>query len=543
MSQTLVEEALIVSDLFKLNELSSLQLLLHGEEQLPQYPGLTRGLVAVILYYDGRKALVQALKILVSGRPGLSWSSEAPEEVTDLVTSHTDNLMAAGLTDTILSQLTALDWTQDLAGLQRSAALGDPHHVSTIQLLHADIRQNLADILYCYSAQAGLSAKAGSRLLEHLSRVTPTTATGALDTLNLALVMAALASLDVSCANTEDEKNVPMVRDKDFIADISRELEARTGRRWETPGLLSLLQLAWSMSLAGLRTGTMAVPHAVSQLEEDEVFVDMALENRVFHILPQLIFAAPAFGKEEFYQRRMHTIITDFLTLMPLKIKELRNRADDSARNAVMHEQEGIQYTAPLGGQHFSYLLVTISSLYTGDPLALALADSYWCSTDIADSRHCPAKQVALYKFVRLAGDLLMPSLYVPYISMLAGLADTPQAAVHCFSLLKQNGAGSSSVSLDHFFSSLSQYFSNLGQFGQTSARPDMTIYRSSAPHTRGISPAEITGLSSVLDLVTVLAARCEQARLAMAEHPGWSVVPRQELLFYFIIMEWLYYI
>ena len=58
LSQSLVEEALIVSDLFKLNELSSLQLLLHGEEQLPQYPGLTRGLVAVVLYYDGRHVFV-----------------------------------------------------------------------------------------------------------------------------------------------------------------------------------------------------------------------------------------------------------------------------------------------------------------------------------------------------------------------------------------------------------------------------------------------------------------------------------------------------
>ena len=57
LSQSLVEEALIVSDLFKMNELSSLQLLLHGEEQLPQYPGLTRGLVAVVLYYDGRYGL------------------------------------------------------------------------------------------------------------------------------------------------------------------------------------------------------------------------------------------------------------------------------------------------------------------------------------------------------------------------------------------------------------------------------------------------------------------------------------------------------
>ena len=74
---SLVEEAIIVSELFQvrvwernnfvsiqplhhmtkyfqLNELSSVLLLLQGEEQLPRYPGLTRGLVAVLLYYDGR---------------------------------------------------------------------------------------------------------------------------------------------------------------------------------------------------------------------------------------------------------------------------------------------------------------------------------------------------------------------------------------------------------------------------------------------------------------------------------------------------------
>ena len=71
------------------------------------------------------------------------------------------------------------------------------------------------------------------------------------------------------------------------------------------------------------------------------------------------------------------------------------------------------------------------------------------------DSRHTPAKQIALYKFVRLAGDLLMPSLFVPYVQMLAGLADSPASAVHCFNLLKMNcngGANSSNVSLDHFF-------------------------------------------------------------------------------------------
>ena len=39
LSQLLVDEALIVSDMFKINQISALQLLLHGEDQLPQYPG------------------------------------------------------------------------------------------------------------------------------------------------------------------------------------------------------------------------------------------------------------------------------------------------------------------------------------------------------------------------------------------------------------------------------------------------------------------------------------------------------------------------
>ena len=57
-------------------------------------------------------------------------------------------------------------------------------------------------------------------------------------------------------------------------------------------------------------------------------------------------------------------------------------------------------------------------------------------SGSLESTRHCPAKQIALYKFVRLAGDLLLPALFVPYVTMLAGLADTPRAAPHCFNLI-----------------------------------------------------------------------------------------------------------
>lgn len=46
-------------------------------------------------------------------------------------------------------------------------------------------------------------------------------------------------------------------------------------------------------------------------------------------------------------------------------------------------------------------------------------------------------RQISLSKFVRQAGDLLPPSLYIPYVEMLAGLANGPQCAHLCYNLLK----------------------------------------------------------------------------------------------------------
>ena len=51
-----------------------------------------------------------------------------------------------------------------------------------------------------------------------------------------------------------------------------------------------------------------------------------------------------------------------------------------------------------------------------------------------------PQRQVSLNKFIRLAGDLLMPSLYAPYVQLLVNLCGHPEAALHCFNLLKLNG-------------------------------------------------------------------------------------------------------
>lgn len=277
-----------------------------------------------------------------------------------------------------------------------------------------------------------------------------------------------------------------------------------------------------------------------SVVDDDEMTMDCALENKVFHALPNYVIGHDLMKKEEFYIRRLHQLLTDLVVQMPLKVKELRNRADDAARNTLMFEQEGIHYTAPLQSQHFEMLLTTITALYERDELGLGLDRDFWCPTETSASgqaERLPQRQVALYKFVRLAGDLLMPSLYTPYIKFLTSLSSSGQTALHCFNLLKINGmssgvrtnqSGNASVSWDHFFHSLHQYFTNLCQetFQQSMMPIGDTIYHRTSIHrpmTRGISPAEIQGLIAVLRLIQTVCNASSSVRVAMAENSSWQ--------------------
>ena len=53
-------------------------------------------------------------------------------------------------------------------------------------------------------------------------------------------------------------------------------------------------------------------------------------------------------------------MLTDFLVSMPLKVKELRNRGDETARIIVAHQQEGLE--PPTGPRRdFEHLLLLVS--------------------------------------------------------------------------------------------------------------------------------------------------------------------------------------
>jgi nuclear pore complex protein Nup205 len=165
LAKDLVDETLILSDMYDLNEYIALELLCTAQQQMSNHPGLPRGLVAVLLYYDGRKSLVSTLKNLFQARTGVSWCTESSADVTQLITNYTDTLVADGCLNKIIDLLGSLDITEETEKLTNNRALGPPKHHHQVIDLFEEIRMQLATALFNWSAQCGLPRATTTKLI------------------------------------------------------------------------------------------------------------------------------------------------------------------------------------------------------------------------------------------------------------------------------------------------------------------------------------------------------------------------------------------
>uniref|UniRef100_A0A8C4MDG6 Nucleoporin 205 n=1 Tax=Equus asinus asinus TaxID=83772 RepID=A0A8C4MDG6_EQUAS len=542
LPEQLIKEAFILSDLFDIGELAAVELLLAGEHQQPHFPGLTRGLVAVLLYWDGKRCIANSLKALIQSRRGKTWTLELSPELVSMTTRFTDELMEQGLTYKVLTLVSQIDVNNEFEKLQRERGLGSEKHRKEVSDLIKECRQSLAESLFAWACQSPLGKDDTLLLIGHLERVT-VEANGSLDSVNLALLMALLYCFDTSFIEQSTEERddmihqLPLLTEKQYIATIHSRLQ--DSQPWKLPGLQAIVRLAWALALRGI-SQLPDVTALAEFTEADEAMAELAIADNVFLFLTESVVVSENFYQEEFYIRRIHNLITDFLALMPMKVKQLRNRADEDARMIHMSMQMGNEPPISLR-RDLEHLMLLIGELYKKNPFNLELALEYWCPSEplqtstilgsylgVAHQRP-PQRQVVLSKFVRQMGDLLPPTIYIPYLKMLQGLASGPQCAHYCFSLLKVNGsshveniqgAGGSPVSWEHFFHSLMLYHEHLRKDLPSA---DSVQYRHLP--SRGITQKEQDGLIAFLQLTSTIITWSENARLALCEHPQWTPV------------------
>lgn len=218
-----------------------------------------------------------------------------------------------------------------------------------------------------------------------------------------------------------------------------------------------------------------------------------------------------------------NVFVTRLTAIFTLKVTELRARADETARTVQAYQQQHIEPPATVC-RAFEMLLLTVGKLYAGDKLNLCLSLDYWGPMELAANyQRSSSRSVSLFKFIRLAGELLPSILFVPYLKMLAGLASCQQSAQNAFNLLKQGCgvAGSTIITWDHFFASMAKYYTSL----RVDQYPNSdTVYRSGTTRNT-ISALELAGLQAVLGVIRAVAEEDEVSRIAICDQPNWAPI------------------
>lgn len=273
--------------MFNLNEYKALELLCTAQQQIPNHPGLPRGLVAILLYYDGRKTLVSTLRQLFQARQGISWCIEAPQEITAYITAYTDALVENGILNKIIELLDQLDVTQELALLSENRALGPPKHHRQVLDLFQEIRVQLATTLYCWAAQCGLPIDTTLKLIHYLSKYKSDDSRGVIDDVTLALMMALLYAFDLSALKKRDDGeevvlHLPLINDSNYAKSIFDTLN----KQWESEGLRSIALFAFGLTIAQLRQSPQNIQQNANEiLDQHEFLSETAIHIGVFDFI------------------------------------------------------------------------------------------------------------------------------------------------------------------------------------------------------------------------------------------------------------------
>ncbi|XP_068628673.1 nuclear pore complex protein Nup205 [Battus philenor] len=539
LSKELVDEAIIISDMYNVNEYVCLELLHTAQRQAPRYPGLARGLLAVILQHDGRRALVQALRDLVVARDGVSWSINAREEVVNYVSRYVEQLIADGLLGNVLDALRRSSLDAELELLQNNRALPPGrHHVRLITTIETT-RKLLAGVIFAASAQRGLERDILLRLYRDQMTSATHGPTGALDEISLALQMSLLYALDLSVLHRREDgeelaKKLPLIQDPDLISVLLDEFsppsnpnQTQEGQE-KGSGLKALCQLSLGLALAALKRAPQSLLRGSSTgeikselLDQDEMLVDAAIDGKVFEYLNDAILSVELVASEEYYQRRIHSLITDFIVLMHSKLMEMRVKADEAARAVQMYRAEGLAAPggAASGRTRLDALLRCVERLYARD--RLGLRDDYWPA---ALSR-AGGREATLYKFVRLSGEVVCAALLAAYLRALAALA-VPR---HTWALLARRDA----LSAHHLLNALQLYHRNLradpapfsDHLHSSSLGASAIITPAARPGKLLVRQEEVEAMIASLKLIAAVAQVDEAACSAICENLQWDAV------------------
>ena len=240
LPRVVINNAIALSDLLNLDEVLAAELIVAGEQLQSEFPMLSPGLIAVLLYYDRLRHLAICLRTLIQARRGVTWEVEGSlnNDLVSLVMDFTDELYHKKLIPNILDLVRRLENVTDLGPFSRK----DPQHCSEVFGLINEIRGILCDCLFYWSCQMPFSKEVTLEILQLLQKVEHS----GLTYVELSLFMTLLASFSVSESHTHLPSNYPIVADSTHLPALHKHIRECD---WPNKPLEAAVKFAWAVLL------------------------------------------------------------------------------------------------------------------------------------------------------------------------------------------------------------------------------------------------------------------------------------------------------
>ena len=528
------EETIILSDLFNFNELRAAELLHFGESQKPRYPLWSRGLIAVMLYFDAKFSVVHSLKLITKAVSGLTWSADVTDDVSAFLEGYITDLINENVVAKILQAMKTFNVAEIFENLRKQKALGDLKHRRVLSEILNDIAVGLSDVISNLFSQRKMSIGDTIEVVDFLKCSYSNLLEG--ESINVQIPAVNLI-ISVFCAFDHQ-------RNEDFIQTIHQTLVSSPPFVENQPiavnpivrFLCSVLYLKWAVSLRKLSMENELPDSCIDCRDEDEFLVNQAIASDVFSNISLIISVQDFFG-DEFRVQRFHQLFTDFIVYFPLKVRDLRNHGDEVARTVGLYYSEGLSAPQELINDYENCLKM-ISGFYRRNNLKLTddfwkVNESYITSPSKAVSN--TQRYLSLHKFCLSACDYVAPFLYASVFDMLSSLSCSENSAWSCleFLLAARQSASHVTVSLNHFFQTVQAFYTSIREerlpLKRLSPNVMQTSYYGSAVgqkmQTQIISALELKGIESMLGLLINICSNSERAIQVLVENSELKVV------------------
>ncbi|ODM93130.1 hypothetical protein Ocin01_13553 [Orchesella cincta] len=507
----LVNEAMLLSDMFQINEFLALDLLTVAENEIENYPGWPRGLIAVSMFYEGRLSLIASLVKMMRICPGRTWNSRMHPNILQLFRRTLNSVYREDMMDRLVVLLEQYNLDKEIDILDSRLALGDFRHRQTIKKVILDIREGIANCIFCYGAQKEVRWAEVMRVLDyiklHICREERRIMRD-----DVILIAAVLFAIDHNLHPSDCNVTFGLSLRK-YLRDNDNSFKCM--EMWDLFRLSFLINahkapadaqttspLPPSAGPHGDSFLNPIAPTAKSLLEEDTEF---EFTRNVFGFLQREIFSKPEFYvSDEIISRVFHGYFTDFIIHMPLKLKEIKYRSEEAVRTTLICQDQGI-LTGLQNVPEYESFLECLGEFYGHDQYELG--SFFFLDDDV----QC----LPLSKLVRSC-CLESPALFLCAMRFLAGVSNGNPAAM--FDLLRQNGHN---ASLEHFFDSILRYI-NTYHSNSMDEYAAQGLGRAQ-PSFFAMNPVEIKGFCAYLQLVETVCAKHEGARAFFtSQKPMW---------------------